>query len=171
MICCYFITMILLMFSGGLDSTGALVKLLTETEEPLHIHHIIIRNAENRWRAEDQAVKSIIEYCKSNYRDFKFTSNIFGFSHFSSFICWDNDVVRFIAAQICKDNSEITRVALGKCKEDDDDTAFRLRALQSHVIWKACFLDHMAEEPKIIRPVNIICGTKGLRWQAGLNIC
>lgn len=145
--------MILVMLSGGLDSTGMLVKLLQETNEPIHVHHIIINNKEKRWMAENLAVKNIVEYCYKNYREFKYTANVFGFAQFTSFFCWDNDVVRFIAAQICKGDPSITELALGKCK-DDETQSFRVRALQSATIWKACFLDGIGTPPKIIRPVE-----------------
>jgi len=145
--------MILVMLSGGLDSTAMLVKLLQETNEPIHVHHVILRNVEKRWMAENVATGNIVNYCRKNYRDFKYTANVFGFTQFDSFFGWDNDIVRFIAAQICKGNPLITELALGKCKDDVSQT-FRVRALQSATIWRACFLDGIGKPPEIIRPVE-----------------
>lgn len=141
------------MFSGGLDSTGALIRLLTETEEPIHVHHIILKNIENRWRAEDKAVEDILDFCQKKYRPFKFTNNIFEFMQFEKFYGWDNDIVRFIAAQIAKDDPNITQVALGKCA-DDTSPAFKLRAIQAHAIWRSSFFDIEWQPPAIIRPVE-----------------
>lgn len=60
---------ILLMFSGGLDSTGVFWKLIQEKEE-LHVHHLYLVNKENRAKAEDKAVKDIVDYMKK-IRDIK----------------------------------------------------------------------------------------------------
>jgi len=50
--------MILLMFSGGLDSTGVFWKLIQEKEK-LHVHHLYLSNKENRAEAEAVAVKML----------------------------------------------------------------------------------------------------------------
>lgn len=144
--------MILVMFSGGLDSTAALYKLLKETSEPIHVHHIIIKNVEGRWGAENNACGQLLQRFKQ-YRNFKVTFSTFGYVQFRNFFCWDNDVVRFTAAQICQDNPQITKVALGKCK-DDDGESFDMRAEQSKRIWDACFYSYGGNIPEIIRPVG-----------------
>lgn len=150
------------MLSGGLDSTAVLYKLLKETREPIHVHHIVLRNAQRRWEVENQACKRILLWCKQNLRDFKTTVSTFGFTHFSNFICWDNDVVRFTAAQIAQDNPDILYVALGKCLDDDIDGSFDARSEQSKRIWEACFHSYPYHIPEIIRPVSKM--TKGQLW-------
>ena len=62
------------MLSGGIDSTGLLYKLLKESEEFIHVHHIRIVNCEVRDEAEDRAVKKIVEDCRT-IRDFGFSSS------------------------------------------------------------------------------------------------
>ncbi len=146
--------MILVMLSGGLDSTGALVKLLQETTDPIHVHHVVIRNIEKRGHAEKVACSKIIEYCRKNYRPFGYTENVFEFMAFKNFYCWDNDVIRFIAAQIVKNDPSFNKVALGKCADDDDSIAFQLRAVQAHAIWRSSFFDTKWQIPAIIRPVG-----------------
>ena len=66
----------LLMFSGDIDSTAALVKLLTESSEPIIVHHIYKYDLESEHHAEAEtiAVKKIIEYCHNHYRSFTVTS-------------------------------------------------------------------------------------------------
>ena len=59
------------MFSGGLDSTAMLVKLLTESDDELRVHHIRMANKEGRDAAEQQAVESIVAWCRSRYRPFR----------------------------------------------------------------------------------------------------
>lgn len=146
--------MILVMLSGGLDSTGALVKVLQETDEPIHVHHVVIRNMERRGQVEQIACSKIIKYCREKYRSFCYTENVFEFLAFNKFFCWDNDVVRFIAAQIVKNDPSFDKVALGKCADDDSSVAFQLRAVQAHAIWRSCFFDYQGRLPIITRPVE-----------------
>jgi tRNA(Ile)-lysidine synthase TilS/MesJ len=53
---------VLLMFSGGLDSTAALLTLLQDKENIVHLHHLRLVNQENRIKAEDIAVDIIVEH-------------------------------------------------------------------------------------------------------------
>ncbi len=69
--------MILVMWSGGLDSTGALFKLLTESKEPLHVHHIDIQNAEKRFIPEQYAVANISKIFKQGYFKIYFINQVF----------------------------------------------------------------------------------------------
>ncbi len=54
---------ILVMLSGGLDSTACLVWALTETNEPVHVHHMHLVNWEGRHDVEAEACSRIIAYC------------------------------------------------------------------------------------------------------------
>ena len=45
----------LVMFSGGIDSTAMLVKLLTQDADELRVHHVHLVNREGRDRANDVA--------------------------------------------------------------------------------------------------------------------
>ena len=94
---------ILLMFSGGVDSTAGLVHLLTETSKDIHVHHIVIKEVLAKqadkyfdvsstpsighgesWKGGLDAVTKIIPYCRKNYRNFKFTSNLMDFTDVQS---------------------------------------------------------------------------------------
>ena len=93
----------LLMFSGGIDSTAGLVYLLTKTSEDIHVHHIVIKEVLSKqpekyfdvpsrpreghgesWKGGLDAVTKIISYCRKNYRNFKFTSNLIDFADVQS---------------------------------------------------------------------------------------
>ena len=93
----------LLMFSGGIDSTAGLVYLLTKTSEDIHVHHIVIKEVLSKqpekyfdvpsrpreghgesWKGGLDAVTKIIPYCRKNYRNFKFTSNLMDFADVQS---------------------------------------------------------------------------------------
>jgi len=143
----------LVMLSGGLDSTVALYKLLTETNDPLHVHHIVIRNIEHRWEAELLAMQHIVPYLKK-IRSFTYTENMWGFLQFKTHYAWDNDIVWFTAAQIAKNTKDIEALVLGKCKDDDEDGSFSGRAEQSQAIFQACFMHEDTPIPDVIRPVG-----------------
>jgi tRNA(Ile)-lysidine synthase TilS/MesJ len=58
---------ILCMFSGGVDSTGALFRLLTHRDYrsfSIHVHHIHLLNIERRALAEKQACQGILQVFK-----------------------------------------------------------------------------------------------------------
>jgi len=63
------------MISGGLDSTAALVWMLTNTDDVIHAHHIKLQNRENRAKAESQALANILPYLRENYRPFQYTES------------------------------------------------------------------------------------------------
>lgn len=89
---------ILVMLSGGLDSTYVLYKYLHETNLPVHVHHISIQvKQENRWEAEDSATTRILEYCQ-RYRAFSASFSTYKFD--LPFTGWDADVQVMIGARV-----------------------------------------------------------------------
>jgi len=68
------------MFSGGLDSTAMLVKLLEETKEELRVHHIRMVNKEGRDGAEQAAVERIVGWCRDRYRPFRYSESALDFT-------------------------------------------------------------------------------------------
>jgi hypothetical protein len=60
------------MFSGGLESTASLVRLLKETDDRVVAHHIQLKTHEKRFTAEAQAVSKMVPYLRKKYRDFRF---------------------------------------------------------------------------------------------------
>lgn len=65
---------ILVMFSGGLDSTTALYKLLKETNNNIYVHHIILKDTSNRWKYELDTSRDIVKYLK-NIRPFDYSES------------------------------------------------------------------------------------------------
>lgn len=49
----------LVMLSGGVDPTACLVWALTETDEPVHVHHMHLINWEGRYEVEANACNRI----------------------------------------------------------------------------------------------------------------
>lgn len=120
---------ILLMFSGGLDSTAALWHLLQNQENRLHLHHLYLVNKENRAEAEQRSVKNIISYIEKSYT-IKYSESYHEYPHFSYLsivnnnqilnqnFMFDSDLYNFIAGTICGSLPSIKQVAIGRTKSD-----------------------------------------------------
>ena len=113
---------IICMFSGGLDSMGALWVLLTENKYKvfdIHVHHINIQNIENRTKAEFNAVKNITNELTNLGHKFTYSSNTLEFN-FMNFIGFpmDMDLCAFTAAQICRYRPEVKHIAMGRTSTD-----------------------------------------------------
>lgn len=65
-----------IMLSGGLESTGYLYQQLKETNNKIHIHHVKLKNRENRDKAEDKVIKEIVEDARK-IRDFVFSTTTY----------------------------------------------------------------------------------------------
>ncbi len=126
---------ILCMFSGGIDSTGALWKLLNDKEYfefNIHVHHVNLINKENRAKAEYNASFAIIkEMSDLGVRPFGFSSSVLDTSFlvkpiFNRFL-FDAESNAYISASICLCNTSIRRVVVGYIEDDcvDDKGRFR----------------------------------------------
>ena len=102
----------LVMFSGGLDSTAMLVKLLAESADDLRVHHIRMVNREGRDRAEQRAVEAIVAYCRARYRAFRYSESALDFSALEA-IPIDYLSIAFVACQVAIDTPGCDRVAIG----------------------------------------------------------
>ena len=135
----------LLMFSGGLDSTYLLYKLLKESDDHLWVHHIQLMSKENRWREERKAVKQIIQYCKSNIRDFSYSESIWKFN-FTKYFAYDIEVVAFVAAQIIPNiyskNLGPVYVVTGRVKNDDEAQSSLNQTEHTDLLWKTLCKRH-----------------------------
>ena len=65
----------LVMFSSGIDSAYTLVKLLTETNHRVLVHHIHLINDEGRYEIESERARAIIEACRKRYRPFFYSES------------------------------------------------------------------------------------------------
>jgi 7-cyano-7-deazaguanine synthase in queuosine biosynthesis len=108
---------ILVMLSGGVDSTTALVWALTTTDEPVHVHHMHLINHEGRHEAEAEACRRIIDFCGQRYRDFETSELTLDFSALP-WIPWDMLCVAFAAGQIVHKRPDIVRLVIGTCREE-----------------------------------------------------
>jgi 7-cyano-7-deazaguanine synthase in queuosine biosynthesis len=122
----------LLMFSGGLDSTGALWQMLKNKENKIHLHHLYLVNREKRAEAEQKAVNNIVSYISrshsikytESYHEYPYYSYVSGIDSKKISInhrfMFDSDIYNFIAATICSCLPNIKTVAIGRTKSDSD---------------------------------------------------
>ncbi len=122
----------LVMFSGGLDSTAMLFKLLTETAGELRVHHVRLINREGRARAEQDAVEAIVAWCKKNTRSFTYSESVLDFSELEA-IPIDYLSVAFAACQVAIDTPECTRIAVGTLAADLDEIKRSVTVAQRNV--------------------------------------
>ncbi len=81
----------IVLFSGGLDSTYLLWKLLNENRN-IHVHHVSIRTRrEPMWKEQDEAARKIIEHLWLT-RPFKYTESVYEW-YCSEILAYDTDVI------------------------------------------------------------------------------
>src|SRR3954452_24114617 len=107
------------MFSGGLDSTAMLVKLLRESDDELRVHHIRMANQEARAGAEQRAVESIVAWCRGRYRPFRYSESGLDFRGLEA-IPIDYVSIAFVACQVAIDTPRCNRVAVASLARDTD---------------------------------------------------
>jgi len=107
------------MYSGGLDSTAMLVKLLAETPDELRVHHIRMQNREQRASAEQAAVQAVLAFCRTRYRPFRYSESGLEFSQLEA-IPIDYLSIAFVACQVAIDTPGCTRIAVGSLARDTD---------------------------------------------------
>lgn len=119
---------ILLMFSGGVDSTYLLYHYLTETVNPIHVHHISLRYPQfQRWKMEDPAAQKILAYCVKNCRNFDYSESRFDLEPMR-LVGLDQDLQLLVAAKIGPNlPGERVTLALGHCADDYDTPEARER--------------------------------------------
>lgn len=107
---------VLIMFSGGLDSTAVLWRYVNGGEE-IHVHHLYLVNKENRAKAEDRAVKDIVASMKK-IREFGFSESYHEYPCYGGSFLWDSDIFSFMAGGICLSMGSIREVAIGMTASD-----------------------------------------------------
>jgi 7-cyano-7-deazaguanine synthase in queuosine biosynthesis len=138
----------LAMFSGGLDSTAMLVQLLTETDEPLRVHHIHMQNAEGRSGAEQAATEAIVAFCRARYRPFGYSESGLDFRGLEA-IPIDYISIAFVACQVAIDTPGCRRIAVGSLARDTDIENRSARQRQVFDTMYACYRARKLGEPSV----------------------
>jgi 7-cyano-7-deazaguanine synthase in queuosine biosynthesis len=131
--------LILLMFSGGIDSTYLLYDYLRSSHHRVHAHHISIRYPHQvRWRAEDPACDRIVVWCKEHLRDFEYSTSRFDLDFHR--IGWDSDLQLLVASKVALNlGPEHITLALGWCTDDLERPRVRERQERgiTPALWEA----------------------------------
>jgi 7-cyano-7-deazaguanine synthase in queuosine biosynthesis len=142
----------LVMFSGGVDSTAMLVKLLAEPREEmrdeLRVHHIRMVNREGRDRAESRAVAGIVAYCRAHYRAFRYSESALDFSALEA-IPIDYLSIAFVACQVAIDTPGCNRIAVGALAADTDIANRSARQQRVFQEMYACYRARKLGEPSV----------------------
>ncbi len=138
----------LVMFSGGLDSTAMLVKLLTTTREELRVHHIRMANREMRAQAEGYAAEHILAYCREHYRPFRYSESGLDFASLEA-IPIDYLAIAFVACQVAIDTPGCDRIAVAALARDTDIANRSARQREVFDAMYACYRARKLGEPRV----------------------
>src|ERR1044071_5572616 len=138
----------LVMFSGGMDSTAMLVKLLTQSADELRVHHIRMVNKEGRAGAEQQAVEAILAWCRRRYRPFRYSESGLDFASLEA-IPIDYLSIAYVACQVAIDTPGCERIGVASLSRDTDIVNRSARQRQVFDAMYACYRARKLGEPKI----------------------
>ena len=140
----------LVMVSGGLDSTAMLLKLLEETNDRLHVHHIRMANRQGRDGAEQRAIERVIAWCRDHCRAFRYSESGLDFRTLEA-IPIDYLSVAFVACQVAIDTPGCDRIAVGTLAADLDEIRRSVTSAQRQVFeaMYACYRARNVGEPVI----------------------
>lgn len=114
---------ILCMYSGGLDSAGALWQLIHDqrySEYEILVHHVQLLNITNRYYAERQAVDKTIPLFRSlTGRKLYLSSTILDFAFMAPKVPVDADGYGFVAANLANIDLNIAYIAIGRTADDE----------------------------------------------------
>lgn len=136
------------MFSGGIDSTAMLVKLLAEGDDELRVHHIRMANREGREAAEQRAVEGIIAWCRAHYRPFRYSESGLDFRALEA-IPIDYLSIAFVACQVAIDTPRCTRIAVGALAADTDIENRSARQRRVFDAMYECYRARQLGEPQV----------------------
>ncbi len=148
------------MFSGGLDSTAMLVKLLAETRDALRVHHIRMENREMRAAAEQSAVDGILAYCRRHYRPFHYSESGLEFSQLRA-IPIDYLSIAFVACQVAIDTPGCTRIAVASLATDTDIENRSARQRRVFETLYECYRARKLGEPRVDWVFPVYGSSKG----------
>jgi 7-cyano-7-deazaguanine synthase in queuosine biosynthesis len=126
----------LVMFSGGLDSLGAVLKVLEE-QDSIYVHHMHLNNIENRAKAEKIVVLSVMDYFRKNGKIISFSESFHEYPIFNGSFLFDGDLSSFMSGHICETTPNITQVAYGRTATDDKNPSAVRRIERANKIFNS----------------------------------
>lgn len=148
---------VLVMFSGGLDSTTALYYFLKETDYNVYVHHVILKDATDRWKDELNACKNIVDILKQirnfNYSESTFHLPLNSLDKYGGYRDDDNTTILFIASKIFSVESykDIDFIVIGNldCEMDTKTKQFMNDYINLIYLSKP-----NTKKPKLINPLS-----------------
>jgi 7-cyano-7-deazaguanine synthase in queuosine biosynthesis len=135
---------VLLLFDGGLTSTGALWKLLNDNMFSLfdiHLHHITLWNQEKILSHENLILDQILAEDGINLMNNErliFTESLIEFPIINNFSPHSMDVIAFVTAQICNACPNVRYLANTITQDDWGPTSdYTLEIGRSHSVFNA----------------------------------
>lgn len=130
---------VLLLLSGGADSTYLLHYYLLHTHLNIHAHYISMRFPHiRRWEKEDQAVSAIVDYCREHYRDFEFSHSVSEIGAWD-IVGMDTNTQLTMASRIAPNlPGDLVTLVRGRCADDvlDDAQAEAMKTQQAKDLWQ-----------------------------------
>lgn len=144
------------MLSGGADSAAALIKLLSETRDPVFAHHIVLSDSESatRFKAEDAACDRLVRYCRARYRDFIYTKSLWDFP--LPYFGWNLTLCAFVGARVIRSfpAAKISRYAVGVIDEPRTLGMWQERVEEATATFFAGLITaRLPFQPEIVWPV------------------
>ena len=113
---------VVVLWSGGVDSTAALYDVLKNHRDIVFAHHIHFKNRERRWEAEKDAVDKMLPWLRKNVRDFEYSESTLEMD--LKFIGWDIMTSMYIGGIVVRDK-KCTRLVLSTNGDDYKQTSWR----------------------------------------------
>lgn len=110
---------IIVLFSGGVDSTGVLYKLLTRPEYnhlDVLAHHVILITKERRYKEEKKACDDIIQWLRNDGHNLEYSETLVDFSLFKNQVPWDLEILWPIAGIVAQVDTSIKYAESGRTK-------------------------------------------------------
>lgn len=102
---------VVVLWTGGVDSTGVLYKILKDFPIDVVAHHIHFKNREKkRWEAEKDAIDTMIPWLRKNVREFEYSESTIEMD--LKFIGWDVMTAMYMGGIVARDK-KCDRIALG----------------------------------------------------------
>jgi 7-cyano-7-deazaguanine synthase in queuosine biosynthesis len=140
----------LVMLSGGLDSTAALYRLLTEGRDELHVHHVRMANRDARERAEQDAVERVLAWSRAHCRPFAYSESALDFTALAA-IPIDYLAIAYAACQVAIDVPHCDCIAVGTLAADLDEIKRKVSERQRRVFeaMYQCYRERKVGEPVV----------------------